>query len=80
MLSQVITMTATEFKAKCLSLLDRVKRTGEVIQITKRGCVVAEVGRPNLSAEVSKAGIAKGEMSIIGDIIEPLGVHWEAKS
>jgi prevent-host-death family protein len=34
-------MTATEFRAKCLGLLDWVAKTGETIIITKRGRSVA---------------------------------------
>ena len=36
-------INATEFKAKCLSLIDRVHSKGEVITITKRGRVVAKL-------------------------------------
>lgn len=75
----MIKMTATEFKAKCLSLLDMVLRTGETIQVTKRGRVVAEVCPPTLPRRPgSRAGIAKGEMTIVGDITAPLDVEWEA--
>ncbi len=37
------TINATEFKAKCLQLLDEVQRTGEDIVISKRGKTVARV-------------------------------------
>jgi prevent-host-death family protein len=36
-------VNATEFKAKCLSLIDRVHTKGEVVTITKRGRVVAKL-------------------------------------
>jgi len=36
-------INATEFKAKCLSLIDRVHSKGEVITITKRGRIVARL-------------------------------------
>lgn len=36
-------MTATEFKAKCLAVIDRVHRKGESVVITKHGKVVARV-------------------------------------
>jgi prevent-host-death family protein len=36
-------ITATEFKAKSLALIDRVHETGEPIIITKRGRVVARL-------------------------------------
>jgi prevent-host-death family protein len=36
-------MPATEFKAKCLQLIDRVRESAEPITITKRGRVVARL-------------------------------------
>lgn len=36
-------ISATEFKAKCLDLIDRAHSKGEVITITKRGRVVAKL-------------------------------------
>jgi prevent-host-death family protein len=36
-------LSATEFKAKCLALIDRVHEDGEAIVITKRGKVVARL-------------------------------------
>jgi prevent-host-death family protein len=30
-------MKASEFKARCLAILDEVERTGEVVVISKRG-------------------------------------------
>lgn len=36
-------VTATEFKAKCLALIDRVHTKGDSITITKRGRVVAKL-------------------------------------
>jgi prevent-host-death family protein len=36
-------MSATEFKAKCLAVLDRVHASGEAVTITKHGRVVAKL-------------------------------------
>ena len=36
-------LSASEFKAKCLALLDRVHDDGEPVTITKRGRVVARL-------------------------------------
>jgi prevent-host-death family protein len=36
-------VNVTEFKATCLSLIDRVRSKGEVVTITKRGRVVAKL-------------------------------------
>jgi prevent-host-death family protein len=39
----VKTINATEFKSKCLQLLDEVQRTGDDLLISKRGKPVARV-------------------------------------
>lgn len=36
-------VSATEFKAKCLSLIDLVETNGEIVTITKHGRVVAKL-------------------------------------
>jgi prevent-host-death family protein len=43
----VKTVSATEFKAKCLQLLDKVQRTGEDLLISQRGKPVARVVAEN---------------------------------
>ena len=75
----MITMTATEFKAKCLKLLDQAHETGERIQVTKHGKVVAEVAPPDPAEHrrFSPPGFAKGLFTINGDIMAPLDVEWE---
>jgi prevent-host-death family protein len=44
-------MTATEFKAKCLAVLDHVHARREPVTITKRGRVVAVLVPEDESAE-----------------------------
>lgn len=70
-----IHLSATEFKAKCLELLDRVGIMGETILITKRGKVVAQLG-PAESA-VAGPGVARGSLSVVGEIVEPFDAGWE---
>jgi prevent-host-death family protein len=71
------TIKASEFKAKCLALMDAVAETGETIVITKNGAPVAQLGpyRPKLR---NARGIWKGKVVIKGDIISPLDVEWDA--
>nr|NDG06974.1 type II toxin-antitoxin system Phd/YefM family antitoxin [Oxalobacteraceae bacterium] len=40
------TIQASEFKARCLALMDQVARTGETILVTKNGKPIAEL-RPH---------------------------------
>jgi prevent-host-death family protein len=68
---------ASEFKAKCLAVIDEVERTRQPVVITKRGKPVAELV-PHKPPKRSARGILKGRMEIIGDIISPIDVEWEA--
>ena len=72
------TMKASEFKARCLALMDEVAESGEEIVITKRGKPVAKLA-PAERRPGTLFG-AGGEIAIHGDIIEPIDVGWEAES
>ena len=41
-----MTIAASKFKAKCLSLIEHVRKTGESVSITKRGVEVARLEPP----------------------------------
>ena len=65
-------ISISEFKAKCLALLEQVRRTRKPLRITRHGKPVAEVNPP--SREFSRADMAgslKGKTRILGDIISP---------
>ncbi len=68
---------AGEFKAKCLQVIDEVQRLRMPIIITKRGKPVAKLVPLDEHPE-SFVGSMKGSMEIIGDIISPIDVKWEA--
>jgi prevent-host-death family protein len=70
------TIPAGEFKAKCLKLLDEVAEKRETLVITKHGKPVAEV-RP-VPEQGDIVGSMKGSVTILGDIISPLDVEWDA--
>ena len=61
------TVSATEFKAKCLALLDDVDR-GETIMVTKRGRAVAKLEPVKASAWKSLTGTWEGKVEIAGDL------------
>ena len=73
------TMKASEFKAKCLGLMDEVAEHGGEIVITKNGKPVAKLTAYHERPK-SLFGIGRGRMKILGDIISPLDVEWEAQS
>jgi prevent-host-death family protein len=71
---------AGQFKAKCLSIMDRVQKTGEPVLITKRGTPVARLLPAGSEAE-DVFGYMAGKVKIVGDIvgsITPLE-DWENK-
>ncbi len=74
---RVRTIKASEFKAKCLALMDEVQRTGEPVLVTKNGRPVAEL-RPHRPAVRRGIGMLKDKIRITGDIISPIDVKWEA--
>lgn len=73
------TIKASEFKAKCLKLMDEVNETGEVITITKNGKPIAQLF-PAPGRRKSPFGRLKGQGRILGDIIGPFKDEWEGKS
>lgn len=64
---------ATEFKAHCLALLDRVAETGESIVVTKRGRPVARI----VPARETRRASLKGSVVVRGDIVAPILDDWE---
>ena len=68
---------ASEFKAKCLALIDEVAGTGDPIVITKNGKPLAELV-PHRTPKRSPLGVWKGKVIIKGDIISPIDVEWDA--
>ncbi len=73
------TMKASEFKAKCLKLMDEVAQTGDEIIITKNGQPVAKLA-PYRERPKSWFGRDRDKLRILGDIISPIDVEWEADS
>lgn len=71
------TISAGEFKTKCLKLMDIVAQTHEEYTITKRGKPIARIV-PIESVEES-FGFLKGSLEIKGDIVScDLNENWEA--
>ena len=71
------TIKASEFKAKCLALMDQVNETGDEILITKNGVPVSKL-TPVINKPKSLFGLKKSQLKITGDIVEPLDVQWDA--
>ena len=68
------------FKAQCLQLMDEVKATGIPLIITKHGKPVAKLvtATPEVKPFRSLHGRSKGQIKILGDIVNPLPNEWKA--
>jgi prevent-host-death family protein len=71
----------SEFKAKCLALLEQVRATKKPIRVTRFGKPVAEVVPPTaVEDRAAWIGSMKDTMKITGDIVSPATDEdeWEA--
>jgi prevent-host-death family protein len=71
----------SEFKAKCLAVLERVRSTKTPIRVTRFGKPVAEVVPPTVVEDREAwIGSMKNTMRITGDIVSPATDEdeWEA--
>ena len=71
-------LAISEFKAKCLRLLDQVEEKGETLVITRRGRPVAKVVPVSLPKRPLR-GSWKGLVRIKGDIVHfDTSQDWES--
>jgi prevent-host-death family protein len=63
-------ISATEFKAKCLKLLDEVAATHEPLVITKRGKPVTRLLPIDGDTKESMFGYLRGTATILGDVVD----------
>jgi prevent-host-death family protein len=71
----------SKFKATCLEVLKKVRKTGEPILVTKFGQPIARIESPTAQpAKRIKLGGGAGTMTILGDIVGPISdiSDWEA--
>jgi len=71
----------SEFKAKCLGILEEVRKTRKAIRITRFGEPVAEVVPPSPKrAKAHRLGCMAGTGRIVGDIVGSISdeTEWDA--
>ena len=73
-------INASDFKARCLAILDRVCATGERVVILKRGKPVAELGPATEALARYPQLELEGTVTVMGDIVGPVvpESHWES--
>lgn len=75
MVSSELTMTATEFKARCLEIFTRLNEGSlKRVTVTRRGKPVAVVTSPGLTREQVRASYG----SMRGTVHTPEGFDWTA--
>jgi prevent-host-death family protein len=75
------TIAVSKFKATCLQVLRRVKRTGRPVVVTRFGEPIAEIVPPTKDGTPRGwLGIARGTATMHDDLIEPASEpgDWEA--
>ena len=74
------TIPISKFKATCLAVLERVRKTGEPVLVTRFGQPIARIEPPTQAAKRIKLGSMAGSMEILGDIVGPISdiSDWEA--
>lgn len=71
----------SKFKATCLAVLERVRKTGKPVMVTRFGQPIARIEPPTAQpAKQIKFGTMAGTAEILGDIVGPSGdiSDWEA--
>ena len=77
----VETMAISKFKATCLATLERVRRTGRPLRVTRFGKPVADIVPPSPEERQPEwLGSLRGTLQIRGDIVTPSSelVAWDA--
>lgn len=75
-MSEPKAITATQFKARCLRLLDEVAESGETLVVTKRGRPVARVEPTQPPRDL------RGSVKLLvspEEFVKPLDVGWDAE-
>jgi len=70
-------ISASQFKARCLGLMDDVAASGEVLVITKNGQPVAELHPARTPRRASPFGLHPATR-LTGDVLAPLEEPWDA--
>lgn len=77
--SETVEVSASEMKNSWHEYLERVSESGEEIVITRYGKPVARLAPLEPEGERgSIVGCMAGTVTILGDIVEPIDVEWEA--
>lgn len=68
---------ATEFKTRCLALLEEVRETRQSLLVTRHGKPVVEIC-PYVPKNAARVNPLKGSIIFQDDLISPLKVKWDS--
>jgi prevent-host-death family protein len=71
------TVAATEFKAHCLALLEKVRQTRQPLLVTRHGKPVAEIS-PYTPKDAEQTNPLKGSILFEGDVISAVEEKWDS--
>jgi antitoxin (DNA-binding transcriptional repressor) of toxin-antitoxin stability system len=61
----------SKFKATGLAVLERVRKTGEPIAVTRFGHPIAQIAPPEAGKQTPRFGTGVGSITVHGDIVGP---------
>lgn len=70
----------SKFKATCLAVLEKVKKTGQPVLVTRFGHPLAEIRPPARLTATRQFGMRTHTGVILGDIVSPISDEsdWDA--
>ena len=73
-------IAVSKFKATCLAVIEKIRKTGQPVVITRFGQPVAQIGPPSAARRKPELGWAEGTGEILADIVGPISdeSEWEA--
>ena len=72
------TIAVSDLRANLMKILKEVEH-GFTVDITSRGRVVAKLVPPEHTRDIARNKLKElGENAVLGDIISPIDVQWEA--
>jgi prevent-host-death family protein len=74
----VKTVSAAQFKNRCLALVDEVSRTRQPLVVTRHGTPVAQIGPVVARDAAANRNPLKGSVLHEADLVAPIEGAWDA--
>jgi antitoxin (DNA-binding transcriptional repressor) of toxin-antitoxin stability system len=77
LIASMTKIAASQFKAKCLIIVNRVQKIGKSVVITRGGKPVAQLSPVPCQLEIDVFDYMAGKVKIVGDIVSPIDAGWK---